>query len=594
MTGELMRRWLRLGILLTATSLIVAAGDATAADSADLLAMIPAPDSAAALLIVVEKPRSVLETTQAVAAYQSALQSLPAVREALDATPVRRLKRLLRFFESELQAEWPVLVDKVAGGGLALLLAVGPNPPPSLLIIHGTDEACVRNFQQRALLILDEESTRQGGPSLTRQQHLAVEVASLGNDFHSSRVGRTLLISNQRSFLNQAISHLQTADRKQSLAGRSGPAEARTLLGGNPLAWLWFDFARIKQEKPVQDFFANSRKDLFQTLVAGATIDALRRAEYIAASLDAIPGGYSAKLQLPVRRADLAEGLTLHVPSADKPGSLPLLLPKQVIYSQSFHLDLGDLWRKRETIINPQQRRQIEEGAKQVTRVLPNTSVAELLEHSGPYHRFVLAHRVEKLYSREPGQPLPAGAYVMSGCGEKFGKIADAGLRAAALLAGLPYGLTMHEEQYDGTTIVSYRFSESKPIPDDPEQLRFNAAPCFAMVADSLIVASHPGLLKDLIGELRSPRDQQSPAVWRNRLDAAGVAASVRSYPQQTITTTILSDGVSLSEARRRVDALVEWIQTLGHFEIQSDHEPETFKLQFRWISSPAAAKVAP
>jgi hypothetical protein len=101
-------------------------------------------------------------------------------------------------------------------------------------------------------------------------------------------------------------------------------------------------------------------------------------------------------------------------------------------------------------------------------------------------------------------------------------------------------------------------------------------------------------LLKDLIGELRSPRDQQSPAVWRNRLDAAGVAASVRSYPQQTITTTILSDGVSLSEARRRVDALVEWIQTLGHFEIQSDHEPETFKLQFRWISSPAAAKVAP
>ena len=588
-----MKRWLQFGILAFAGS-VGLADRSTAAGPAELLAMIPANKSAAQLLIVVEQPRAFLESVRSHGAYQTATQTLPTVREALDAPPIRRFNQLVRYTESQLGAEWPELVDKIAGGGMALMVAVGPNPAPSLLVVHGTDESAVRDFYQLAASILEEESTRQGGPALNRQSRQGSEIASLGGDFHAARVGRTILLANNRSLFNQAVSLVRKPDRQGSLAGRSGPAEARSLLAGQPLAWLWFDFARVKKERQAADFFANSRKDLFQTLVAGSTIDAFRRAEYIAASLEATPGGYTAKLQLPVRRADLAEGLTLHVPPREKPGSLPLLQPAQVIYSQSFHLDLGELWRKRDTIINPQQRQQLEDAAKQVSRVLPNTSVAELLEHSGPYHRFVVAHRPEKLYSRAAGQPLPAAAYIMSGCGAKFGQTASAGLRAAALLAGLQYGLTMEQERYDGITIVSYRFSETKTFPADPDQLRFNAMPCFAVVDDSFIVASQPGLLKELIAELRSPRDHASPAVWRNRLDAQGAAAFLLAYPEQTITSTILNDGVGLQEAKRRVDVLVRWIQTLGHYDLQFDHQADSFKIQFNWIDSPTPAKETP
>jgi hypothetical protein len=206
-----------------------------------------------------------------------------------------------------------------------------------------------------------------------------------------------------------------------------------------------------------------------------------------------------------------------------------------------------------------------------------------LLEASGPYHRFLAVNRPEKLYAVEPGQPIPALAYIQSGCDPKFGPSVSASLRAAALLASFQTGLKMTEETVDGVTIVSYRFPEKGELPADTANIRFNFAPCFAVVGDSFIIASHPGLLKDLLPELKQPARTGSPAVWRGRAFAEGGAGLLRANPDPTITATILNTGVGLDEAKRQTGAFIDWIQTLGQYELSLDHGQNAFALRFEW-----------
>jgi hypothetical protein len=574
------RWWTRLAPALAA---VVALPALAAAGPSDPLRLIPKD---AGLAVVVENPRKLAETVRDLDAYRSA-QSLPAVREFLDSTVARRFFRLVDYYERELGGKWPELLDKVAGGGVALGAQLGPNPAPALLAVRGTDEAAVAEFFRLAVAALEQEAARQAGGEaptarVRKAAHNGVETVHLGDEFHAARVGPVIYVSNKEASLFAGL------DLKpgESVADRSGPAAARKLLGGDPLAWAWLDFAKIKEGKQAKDFFESTRKDLFQTLVFGSSADAFRRSDFVAAGLYRTAGGFAAKVRLPAKRADLPAEFALHAPAPDKPGSLPLLEPKGVVYSQSFYLDLGALWTDRKKLINEQQLKDIEKAEKDISKFLPGTTLGKLLEMSGPYHRIVAVQRDEKLYSVTPDQAIPPFALVSSMRDPQFGKTASSAIRAGAMLATFQVGLAMSEEQYDGVTIVSYRFPENKPFPGgDPGKVRFNFVPCFAVVGDYLVASSSPGLVKELIPELRKTSDPAkcSPAVWRAKTYAAGLAQTIRDNPEPVVTNAVLTDGVGLEEAKRQVAALADWVATLGAAELSIDHQADAYQIKVEW-----------
>jgi hypothetical protein len=571
------RWWTRL------TPAVAAVALAAAPAAADPLRLIP---KQAGLVVVVEQPRKLAEAVRDLDAYQSA-QTLPAVREFLDSTAARRFFQLVAYYERELGAKWPELLDRVAGGGVALGVRIGQDPAPALLAVQGTDEPAVAEFFRLAVAALEQEAARQAGgeapaAKVRRAAHHGVETVHLGDDFHAARVGPAIYVSNQEAALVAGL------DLKpgQSVADRPGPAAARKLLGGEPLAWAWLDFAKIKEGKQAKDFFAATRKDLFQTLVIGSSADAFRRADFVAAGLYRTADGFTAKVRLPAKRADLPAEFALHVPPAGKPGSLPLLEPKGVVYSQSFYLDLGALWTDRKKIINEQQLKDIEKAEKDISKFLPGTTLGKLLEMSGPYHRLVAVQRDEKPYSVTPEQAIPPVALVSSMRDPQFGKTAASAIRAGAMLATLQVGLTMSEETFDGVTIVSYRFPEKKPFPGgDPGKIRFNFVPCFAVVGDYLVASSSPGLVKELIPELRKTPDPAacSPAVWRAKAYAAGLAQTIRDNPDPVVTNAVLRDGVGLDEAKQQVAALADWVATLGAAELSIDHQADAYQIKLEW-----------
>ncbi|MEO2090146.1 MAG: hypothetical protein ABGY75_11695, partial [Gemmataceae bacterium] len=167
----------------------------------------------------------------------------------------------------------------------------------------------------------------------------------------------------------------------------------------------------------------------------------------------------------------------------------------------------------------------------------------------------------------------------------EFGKVMNTTLRTAAALAGLQFGLKMTEEKHDGIDIVSYRFSENKPLDADPTNVRFNFVPSFAVVNGFLVVASSPQLLKDLSPEVKKPVDPAgcSPAVWRNRVYGAGAAAALKARPEAVITDAVLGQGIGLDEAKKQVEQIAKFLGTLGTLGVEVEHGAEAFRFEVEW-----------
>jgi len=320
--------------------------------------------------------------------------------------------------------------------------------------------------------------------------------------------------------------------------------------------------------------------------VVGSTVDAVRRAAFVSVGLYQTTEGLRLAVKLPAKRGDLPPEFALHVPMHSKvPGSLPLLEPPGVLYSQSIYLDLATFWTERKKLLNEQVLKDFEKGVADVSKVVPGTTLGKLFEMSGPHHRFVAVERGTNHYKSTSDTPLPEMAIVSSMKDPRFGKTMNTTLRTAAALASLGIGLTMSEEKVDEVEVVSYRFSETKVVPGDPTNVRFSFVPTFAVVNGFLVVGSSPQLVKDLIPELKKPVDPAacSPAVWRNRLYGAGAASGLKARPDAVITGAVLGQGIGLDEARKQIDQLGKFLNSLGAVEAKMDHTAEAYVFEVEW-----------
>src|ERR1700722_4903248 len=84
------------------------------ARSADPLECMPA---SARVVLVVDNPRKLGETITSLEAFKQA-QSLPQVSQIYNSPTAQRFYKLLAYAEKELGAQWPTLLDQIAGNGI--------------------------------------------------------------------------------------------------------------------------------------------------------------------------------------------------------------------------------------------------------------------------------------------------------------------------------------------------------------------------------------------------------------------------------------------------------------------------------------------
>ncbi len=562
-------------------SAIVAVLALTGVGRADPLQFVP---DSVQIVAKVENPRKLFEAITTLDAAND-VQQLAPVKAVLDSTIARRLFQMLGHLERKLGAKWPELLDQIAGNGLAVGGHFGDGKP-SILVLQGTDEKQSAKAFNLFVEIVGDELQRQGSPGRPkRETKNGTEIVFFGDGLLAARKGSTVLVSNKAEFLDQAL-RVAVAGKPGSIRNKQTFGDAEKLLPKNPLAMVWIDFASVKKDQTAKDFFEATRKDFLQTLVAGGTIDCLRRSDFVAAGLFQDKTGLRLALRMPAGRSEFPPEFALHVPpEKGKHGSLPLLEPPGVVLSQSMYLDIGYYWKHRDKLINEEMRKQLEEGVTQISKVLPgNVKFGELLESWGPYHRGVVMNHDVPPYKTVPGIRFPAFGYVATMRDPKFGTGLDAALRSGGLIASFTYGLKQSEIEHEGVKIVSYRFPENKPLPDDPDGLRFNFEPCFAAVDDQFVAATTVEVCKKLIAEVRrTAKLAPSPAVWRHKAFAAGGSKALYELPDPLITDAILSGGVGIEDARKQVDAIGAWLKKLGTVRIEIDEADTVYKFDLIW-----------
>jgi hypothetical protein len=559
--------------------LIIADGSAQAADPLDYL------PKATRVAIVVDNPRKLAEAITGLEAFQQA-QSLPQVRELYDSTTARRLYKLLAYAEKELGAQWPDLLDQIAGNGVALGLQFGPNLSPTVAVACGTDSRQVAKAFELAVWTINEELARIGAREDVKiEQNDGISHAHFGTGLHLARIDSTILVADRADFLQEAIG-LARNHSKRPASLHKARLDATRLLPKNPLAWVWLDFAAVKDSKEAKDFFDATRQDFIQTLAAGSTIDCLKRSDCVAVGLYREPSGFRLRVRLPAGREGLWSDLALHVPpsaSMNTPGSLPLLEPPGTIYSQSFYLDAGYMWKHRDRLITGDNLKQFEKAEKEASRFIPtDVKIGQLLEMWGAQHRIVVVNHEQRPYKTEPAAKLPAFGYVATMRDPKFGENLESVVRSAALIGTLQFGLKSIEVQHEGVTLLGYRFPDKKAA-DDPQGQRLNYEPCFAVVGEEVIFASTIELGKKLITELKKPRQAGQAAVWRAKGSAQGGADVLEGFADPIITEAMLGRGIGLTEARAEMARLVAWVGTLGTARIELDITATEYQLDVVW-----------
>jgi hypothetical protein len=548
--------------------------------AADPLEYIPAT---AQVVIVSDTPRQFVEAMTGLEAVRVG-QKLPQYSSIYNSTAVKRTFQFVKLFETQLGAAWPELIDQLAGAGIAFGFQFGDDPAPAILVLQGTSEGQVKKATDLALKIIADELARQGSKDGLKRIEIAGNPTVAIGEFRMVRLGATTLISTSEAMFKAAI-ELAMADRAK-VPGFKARREAFKLLPEHPLAWLWLDFASVKQSKQTKDFFDATRQDFLQTLVVGGTIDCLKRADFIAAGLYKEATGFRFTLRLPAGRAGFPPEFQLHVPPKGEAGSLPILEPPGTIYSQSFHLDIAHLWQNRKALLNDEIRKGLETAETNGSKFLPGAvRFGDLLAMWGPYHRIVVANHDALPYKKLPGQRFPAFAYVASSRDPRFARCVEPALRSAALLATLQLDMKMTELNQDGVAIVAYRFPENKKLPSDPEGIRFNFEPCFASVDDRLVVASTVELCKKLIKELKAPRSEGkvTTTVLRGEFAAPAASEAVSAVPDPLITDAILARGVGIEEARKDVAALLAWVRALGSVRLELDIAESEYRVDLVW-----------
>ncbi len=562
--------------------LALLAGAARAETPPSPLQLLPSESD---LLIQVKEPRRLIEALTSFEAVQQ-LQQFPAAREFLNSTNARRAKQLVAYFERELGAPWPELVEGLAGGGAAVGVKFGPNPAPALLVVRGKDEQLVRKFAKLGLTVLEQELARkEGAPKPEKRTYEGVETVHLGDGLHAAVVGPAILVSNNEKALQRGLD-LQLGREKKGLAEKKSVAEAEKVLPAGALANVWVNMRTVQQSPEAKKLYKSPRDDLNLTVLFGAILDVLGRTPFVAAGLYREADGFLLTARVPRGREGMGTDAVLHQPPAGKPGSRPLLEPKAVTFSASYYLNLPSVWEDRAKLFNEKQAKALEQFDKTSARFLVGNRMSKLLTQVGPYQRFVAVNQPKVPYKTQPKTPIGAFAFVTElREPEAFGKSMNAILRGAAFLVSFQVKLKLFEEDHNGCHVVGYLFPEDAPLKVDVNDIRFNFSPCFTRVGDQFVLCSTRELCREMIDLLKkegtSP-ERGDASTERMRFYAEGTADGLLAGEDALIAQTVLDQAVSPEEARQQARAFAAWVRQLGTLTQSTTYTDKEFHYDIR------------
>jgi hypothetical protein len=570
---------------------VVAGAPAARAESApDPLRLV---SDQADLFFKVQQPRKLVDSVYHLDVVKQLLK-LDAVREFYESTSARRFYQLVAYFERQLGAKWPALIDRLAGGGAVIAAKLGPQPAPVVLVVQGKDAKLLKKFWDLGLTLVGQELARQGSKAkLEKGKHRSIDIIHVGDKFFAALAGSALVLSNHSKAMQSALD-LYLDGGKKCVTTLATVAEARKLLPADPLAWGWLNMDPIRKLPQAKVVLAEKQNDVLQTITIGHYLDLARRSPFICLGVYRKENRFLTTIRFPRGREGMPAKFLAFQPPSGSPGSLPLLEPKNVLLSSSYRLDLSQYWEKRKDLFNEKQVQTFEKFDRRSGFFLGGTRFSELTKQAGPYQRFVLVQQTAPGYQTKPVLLFPAGAFVLDmRKPDEFSKGMGSVLRTAALFGGNQFGLKLMEEKRGDCKIVGYRFPEGKgkpakgPLRNDVNKIRYNFSPCFVRVGNQFVISSTIELARELVDllqkEAKEPKKNCSDSLSRTRIYASGGVALMKVFRDQLLTQTILGRAVEPEAAEKEIKALMDLVGKLGTLEHEELFTKNSFHYDWVW-----------
>lgn len=566
----------RFGFLVSAT--LIFAPIASAQPAKSPLRFVPAE---AEWVVQLDRPRTLVDVVEKHDLFLKA-QKLTGIRELYETTNAQQLYQLIEYFEKKLGKDRSAILEELTAGGAVLAARLTP-PQGAALILQSRDEARLRAFVDLTLEIVTKELERQESKDkIVRKKYERFDVGQIGPKLSFAIADGALVLASDANALKMVLD--TDLKKHPSLTQNPNFGDARKQAPAKALAWTWLNLEEVRKNQGFRDGLNAASLDPLQVLLFGGLTDLLKRAPHLSAALTQESGkGYRIAIRMPRGRDGMSAISHMILPPDDK-GSLPPLLPPRVISSSSYFLDLGQFWDKRRAILGETNAKGLEDGDKNLAKVLGGITLAKLFHSAGPRQRLVFAQQKDLPYKIKPATPFPAFAVVLDTRDPSFAREMNSIFRSAALLGTFAFGLQLKEETYKGCDIVSYRFSETKKVEGDPQNVRFNFTPSYVAVGDQFVISGTAELARDLVDAIQAQgRSNASKATMRTQLFATGLGDIIRSNQDATLTQLILSQALPPQSAREEVRAILDWLDAFGSLEFEIHYAAADFRYDIQW-----------
>ncbi len=546
-------------------------------------------DSAAALFpadsvafVEIARPDVLVQTLVHHPAIRRALE-LKSVQAAMGSPQYLQFRLGLAFAEGQLGATWQDLVQKLAGGGIAV--AVGSDGRSVAVVVRSNDEPLLRRTLGTLLSFVDTQAKNAGGESPYRVEEESDAKLAIFEGFTLARRGSDLVAGTDRATVMRLLGRLRgEGSEEKGLAAR--PELAADASDGQPAIRGWADLDRVRRLGLARELFRGMVDNPGTELVLGGVLEALQDSPWLTArvTLD------DENLQLAFGAAMEAKNVSssrAYFFGPDGMATAPDLVDaSNMLASVSAWRDLSGWWLSKEDLFDENTVAQLVQADAQISTLFSGLDFGgEVLGALQPGMQIVV-DRQEYPEGVQPNIRLPAFALVgqlkePAEMGRRF-KVAFQSSMGFVNLGLTEQGLPQYDVNTQSTETGCVCTSRVFPEADAPPDLIvYNFSPTLMVKGDRLVLSSTAELAEQLQNEpaaggdaVPADRETGSAAVANTvvRLDLAGLATLLDGNREALIANNMIEQGHDHAAAQAEIAVLLELARLFRDFEVRLEN----------------------
>lgn len=516
------------------------------------------------------------------------LEQSPQAKQAMQSAQFRQFQALVTMFEAKLGMDWRTTVKAVAGKSAAL--GFDPLAQAVVVLAEPSDVRAADHLLSTLsdLARADAKEKNQPDPIATRQYQGAT-VRTMG-EANVARGGRWVVFSNKPAAVNTVLDRIAAGGN--ALSEDPQFKEARALSAeGECSAWAFVRLAPLRLFGLGGPILNDTQKsdDFGQELILGGLRSALGKTPFLTAALTLHVDKAKLSISSPFDPAWIPAERKFYF-GADLDGAERPFEPKGTMVSVTTFRDIPAMWQAGPELFG--------EGiAAKMAQTDSGLSVffggkrfsTDVLTALGPRMQFVAAEQnFQAAGVPEPTIKLPAGAAIFSltnraGELEKYFRVGFQSIVALANLDGASKGrplLEARQERVGDAMVMSatYDPADVKPAPADAAGVRqdiyLNFSPSLVFSPRHLMICSTKQIAHELAeldakADSAPPRDSALTDNTRLSIDAAKVAAALRSNMEQLIAQNMLEKGHERAAAESEIGLLIDLASAFDRVQLR-------------------------